>query len=111
MIRNINKQYVKISKIKIVDGKVVKEKQYNTFGDSIPDRPVTEDVVCEVLHWGRQGDQDSEGRWYYYDVMWLRRTDDGTVEWAMPESVVFLDTLNKNTGIADDPSGQYPNAK
>jgi hypothetical protein len=85
---------VKISKLKRVDGKVQMKENFDYQGDPLPATAVTEDVVCQVLHWGKFAEQDAEGRWYYTDCVWLRRMDDGTVEFANPGEIQYLDILN-----------------
>lgn len=101
---------VKITRIKRdQNGKPEKQKAYNTFGDEVKPVTVMEDVLCEIVQWGKTPIQEGDGNWVYYDCVWLRRLDDGTCEWADPGSIVFLDQV-KPSGVADDGESQYGNA-
>jgi len=100
---------VKITKVKLDDKFApVYDIKHDDEGKVVSKKPVMEDIVCEVLHWGKEPIQEG-GVWVYYTAVFLRRTDDGTVEWAFPDQIMYLDQIKRDSGVVDDGESMYPN--
>ncbi len=93
MIFNTSVQYVKISKGVYDDrGNAKTVEVFDDFGDFIHNQAEVRDVVCELLNWSTSPIQIEE-TWVYFPVAILRRMDNGLIQVANPEEIVFLDTF------------------